>query len=375
MANIGEKLLGWFDEHQRTHLPWRTIADPYRVWVSEIMLQQTRVETVIPYFNRFMESLPDVRALAACPEDRLLKLWEGLGYYSRARNLQKAAKKIVEDDQGLIPGDYDRLVGLPGIGPYTAGAIASIAFQLPRIAADGNAYRIAARLTKEEGFLEDTATKRRLEDFLRDQLPVDRPGDFNQALMDLGSSVCIPKGTPLCSACPLRDDCSTGRVGTAENYPRRKEKKKRRIEEYTVFLFEREGRMLLVRRPSTGLLSGMWSLPMKLGIMKTEEVDRLLEAELKDYELTGLGSYKHIFSHVEWHMTGYRVEISSSAFASPSFLAEDAAGYMGGDWSRLLSVSEEEGDDFAWSHDREIISHYSIPSAYSYFLEEAVRED
>lgn len=358
--NISEPLLDWFDRNKRTHLPWRMSSNPYHVWISEIMLQQTRVETVIPYFNRFIDRLPSLQDLALISEDELLKLWEGLGYYSRARNLQKAAKVLVEEQGGLLPSSYEELKRLPGIGPYTAGAIASIAYQQKVIAADGNAYRIAARLLAHEGFVEDAASKKDLEQFLNQEISKDRPGDFNQALMDLGSAVCLAKGEPLCNLCPLSKVCAAFAQGIQQVLPKRKPKKTRRIEEKTVLVYQnQDGAYFLVKRPPQGLLAAMWAFPMLDGFMEVTEIkERLLVADLANIE--DLGFAKHIFSHVEWHMKGYLIATEADA-VSPLLAKEEIALY--GDNPKT-----------SWVSSQDMIDSYSIPTAYRHFLAEITKE-
>lgn len=358
---ISEPLLYWFDHNKRRHLPWRQSGLPYHVWISEIMLQQTRVETVIPYFNRFIDRLPSIQDLATVDEDELLKLWEGLGYYSRARNLQKAAKIIVKDHGGDLPNNAEELKKLPGIGPYTAGAIASIAFNRQEIAADGNAYRVAARLLAYEGYLEDLATKRTLEAFLRDQIPAHRPGDFNQALMDLGSSVCLSKGEPICQLCPLADQCLAHQKGIQSTLPRRKPKKARRIEEKTVLVFQDKGNYLLAKRPTTSLLASMWSFPMLDGQLSKDELRDALGIE-KDVYIEDLGAAKHVFSHIEWHMEGYLISLESGKeTVLPNLTREKVEGY-------------DAESAHVWTSYQDIISKYSIPTAYRHYLGEIGKE-
>ncbi|WP_019134135.1 A/G-specific adenine glycosylase [Kallipyga massiliensis] len=366
---ITQKLLDWFDAHRRTHLPWREDPTPYHVWVSEIMLQQTRVETVLPYYERFMARLPDLQDLAEVDEDSLLKLWQGLGYYSRAKNLKKAARVMVEDHGGRIPRNWEDLTALPGIGPYTAGAILSIAFQEPYLAPDGNLYRIGARMTMEEEEIEKSSSKRRVEDFLKSFLSEDRPGDFNQALMDLGSGICLAKGQPLCCLCPLQEGCLAFREGRQSEFPRRKEKKKRREEEKTLLLIRRGEDVLLVRRPQKGLLGGLWSLPMLAGHWDEKEVLAWMEERMgqtsSSYSVRYNGSYRHIFSHVEWDMICYLLED-----CEPNrFLVGEKDGAF------LAFSSDGEGleafDEAVWADPEDLAHEYSIPSAFLPFFTEA----
>ena len=229
-------LLVWYRENART-LPWRSDPTPYHVWVSEIMLQQTRVAAVLDYYRRFLEAAPDVSTLAALPQDRLMKLWQGLGYYSRARNLQKAAKQVTEDHGGVFPNTYESIRALAGVGDYTAGAISSIAFGLPVPAVDGNVLRVCARITGDSGDIAAPATKKRAAAALADIVPLDAPGDFNQALMELGATVCLPNGAPLCAKCPASDFCRAFQEGRTGELPVKPARKARRVEERTVYLF------------------------------------------------------------------------------------------------------------------------------------------
>lgn len=295
-------LLEWYRENARV-LPWRSDPTPYHVWVSEIMLQQTRVTAVLDYYRRFLEALPTVEALAACPGDVLMKLWQGLGYYSRARNLQKAAKVIVEAYGGEFPPDYDAIRALPGIGDYTAGAISSIAFGLSRPAVDGNVLRVVSRVTADRRDVTRPGTKKDITDALHAVMPLNCPGDFNQALMELGATVCLPNGAPLCDKCPAADFCAAHRGGTELDFPVKPPKKERRVEERTVYLIFREGRVALRKRPDKGLLAGLWEYPNGAAPYPCP-----IEGKM---EFAAAG--KHIFTHIEWHMTAYTVEAAGEA--------------------------------------------------------------
>ena len=301
--NMVTPLLEWYATHYRP-LPWRQHPTPYRVWVSEIMLQQTRIEAVMPYYERFMQAVPDVAALASIAEDELLKLWEGLGYYSRARNLQKCARLLMDKYGGQLPADYDSLVTLPGIGPYTAGAIASIAYHIPVPAVDGNVMRVLARLTADDTDVLSGAGKRHFTALAGRLVPQDQPGRFNQAIMELGETVCIPATQPHCEMCPLAFMCLAHASGKEQALPVRTAKKSRRIERRTVAVVRVVGdpmRVLLHRRADTGLLAGLWELPNVLA----DKADLLPSAldKVAVYKRS-LPSGKHVFSHVEWHMTG-----------------------------------------------------------------------
>ncbi len=249
MENIAPALLEWFYKNQRI-LPFRTDPSPYHVWLSEIMLQQTRVSAALPYYERFLAALPDIPALAACEEEKLHKLWEGLGYYSRVRNLQKAARIVCEQYGGQLPADYDALRALPGIGDYTAGAIASISFGLAVPAVDGNVLRVFSRLYNDPGVITEPAVKRAFTARVMEHQPPEKAGDYNQALMELGALVCVPNGAPLCEQCPLASLCEARRAGTALELPHKAAPKARRIEPVTVVLAEdAEERFLLPPLP------------------------------------------------------------------------------------------------------------------------------
>lgn len=300
-------LLAWYESHARI-LPWRERPEPYRVWISEIMLQQTRVEAVKPYFNRFMEELPDINALARVEEERLLKLWEGLGYYNRARNLKKAAQMVTEVYEGCLPHTYEELLKLPGIGSYTAGAIASIAYNIPVPAVDGNVLRVLSRLLASREDILRQSVKRKMEAYLQNAMPRERAGDFNQSLIEIGATVCVPGGPPKCRECPLYSLCLGRKQGLLDSIPYKTPKKPRKVEERTILLLEFEGRVAVEKRPGKGLLASLYQFPNLEGRLKEREVKQILEsagAGIKRVE--GAGEAKHIFSHVEWHMTGYRV--------------------------------------------------------------------
>ena len=306
--NLPQLLLPWYRTHARK-LPWRRDQEPYHVWLSEIMLQQTRVEAVKRYYTRFLAALPTIEALALAPEDQLTKLWEGLGYYTRVRNLQKAAQRIVTEFGGQFPREYDSVRSLPGIGDYTAGAICSICFGLPSPAVDGNVLRIASRIT---GWDRDVqSTKKEITRWMTEVVPSDRPGAFNQALMDLGSALCLP-AAPRCPDCPLRDLCTAEGEGSQARIPVRAPKKDKRPEEKTVFLLRRpDGAVALGQRPKTGLLAGLWEYPNVPGLLTETQAARQLAA----WGLTSLHweeSWQavHLFTHVRWQMQGYAVLVS-----------------------------------------------------------------
>ena len=295
-------LLEWYRDNART-LPWRTDPTPYHVWVSEIMLQQTRVAAVLDYYARFMEELPDVAALAAVPEGRLMKLWQGLGYYSRARNLQAAARQIMAEHGGVFPTDYAQVRALKGVGDYTAGAICSIALGQPVPAVDGNVLRVVTRINGDQRDITAQATKKAIADQLQPIIPLHAPGKFTQAMMELGATVCLPNGAPQCQRCPARDFCVACAQDSWSRIPVKAPKRPRRVEERTVWLLFHQGRVALRQRPAKGLLAGLWEFPNELG-------DRQ-PPEWQGEPLCGpfAGVARHIFSHVEWHLTARRVHL------------------------------------------------------------------
>ena len=365
-------LLSWFASHARI-LPWREQPTPYRVWVSEIMLQQTRVEAVKPYFERFMGELPDLSALAQAEEDKLLKLWEGLGYYSRVRNLNKSAKLIMEEHGGELPDDYQKLIKLPGIGSYTAGAVASIAFGRKVPAVDGNVLRVISRVLASREDISDAATKKVMEQLLSEVMPADAPGDFNQALMEVGATVCIPRGEPLCDECPFYTLCLSRRDGLTGEIPVKKAAKARRIEERTVYLVTDGQRVLVRKRPEKGLLAGLYEFPNALGWMsETETVSQtetaseteavspmrsLAEPVLKETvgsqsaAVEPVGAAVHIFSHVEWRMKGYLIRVPGS----------------------VLDEAEKRGEYLA-ADETDLKNRCAIPNAFKYYTEKIAEE-
>lgn len=304
-----ESLLLWYQQNKRD-LPWRHTSDPYRIWISEIMLQQTRVEAVKPYYARFLNDAPDVNALAKLPEEKLMKLWEGLGYYSRARNLQKAARMVVEQYGGVMPTTYEELLKLPGIGEYTAGAIASIAYGVRVPAIDGNVLRVLARVSGTAADIALPETKREFRQSLASVVPV-AAGDFTQSLIELGATVCAPNREPMCVDCPLADCCVAYREGRTNEIPVRSPKKPRRVEERTVFLIRDGDRTALRKRPLRGLLSGLYELPNVEGHLSEEQaLSHLRSLGFEPLRIQKIENAKHIFTHIEWHMIAYDVRIT-----------------------------------------------------------------
>lgn len=341
LCDIAPPLLKWYDGHRRV-LPWRENPAPYRVWISEIMLQQTRVEAVKPYFERFMEALPGITELAQVPEDKLLKLWEGLGYYNRARNLQKAAQAIMAEYGGRMPDSREELLKLPGIGSYTAGAVASIAYGRAVPAVDGNVLRVISRYRSDGRDMLNDKVRKSVEEDLLAVMPLDRPGDFNQALMELGAVVCIPNGAPKCGECPWESSCRAHREGRETEFPKKAAKKARSIEKKTILVIQDAMRAAIRKRPAKGMLAGMYEFPSEEGHLSQDEVVALLkEKGLHPLRIRRLPDSRHIFTHKEWDMIGYAVHV-------------DELEPVGGTQEGLLfiepSLTEKE---------------YPIPSAYA----------
>ena len=342
LKEIIEPLLDWYDANARV-LPWREEPSPYRVWVSEIMLQQTRVEAVKPFFDRFLESLPGVKELAECPQDRLLKIWEGLGYYNRVRNMQNAARVVMEKYDGRRPENYEALLELPGIGRYTAGAISSIAFGIPVPAVDGNVLRVMSRLTMDEDDILKQSVKSRWEREIGVMMPQDRPGAFNQALMELGAVVCVPNGTAKCGQCPLEAFCMAREAGRIRDFPKKAPKKQRKIEKRTVLILLAGNRTAICKRPENGLLAGLYEpLNLKEHLSREQILNYLKERHISALHIQEAEESKHIFSHKEWHMAGYIVKV------------EEPLG--------------RETDDIIFVEREERKKNYPIPSAFRAYM-------
>ena len=300
-----ERLIAWYEGHKRS-LPWREEVTPYRVWVSEIMLQQTRVEAAKGYYLRWMRRFPTLFDLAEASEEEVLKAWEGLGYYSRARNLHKAAKLVAEKYGGELPREKKDLESIPGIGAYTAGAILSIAFGVPEPAVDGNVLRVISRLTADPFDLAKGETRTNVADELRRLIPTGKTSEFTQSLFELGALICLPNALPKCDICPLCDFCAAHERGEELRYPPRVVKAEKRVEHLTVFVLSFEGRFAIRKRPDRGLLAGLWELPNEEGTLTPEEV-----AERYAGAAIPLPPAKHVFTHVIWEMTGYEVSLSA----------------------------------------------------------------
>ena len=352
LNEINTPLLEWYDKGHRD-LPWRRDRDAYRIWVSEIMLQQTRVEAVKPYYFRFMERFFDVSELAGAKEELLLKYWEGLGYYSRIRNMKKAAQIIVDQYNGILPDTWDELQKLPGIGSYTAGAIASIAYGQPVPAVDGNVLRIISRLRMDDALISDASVKKRVERELLESMSQIRPGDFNQAMMELGATVCLPGGTPKCGECPWQELCLAHISHCEMEFPKKAPKKKRVIEEKTVLVLKRGDMIAIHKRPESGLLAGMYELPMLNGRMKEKELlKRLKDIGILAIRIKYLGDAKHIFTHKEWHMSGYAVLLDEW---------EDSKNKK----AEGIEDTEMSQGDYIFINPIETKERYPIPSAFS----------
>ena len=302
-------LLPWYQQNKR-ELPWRQDKEPYHVWLSEIMLQQTRVEAVKGYYVRFLSALPTVSHLANCDDEKLHKLWEGLGYYSRVRNLKKCARILTEQYGGEFPKTPEEIQKLPGIGPYTAGSVCSICFNLPTPAVDGNVLRVISRLWAEKTPIDSPAFQKKARAALAEIYPA-QAGDFTQALMELGATVCGPNRAPDCAVCPCQNRCRAAQAGTAQNFPVKTPKKPRRIEKMTLFILSCDGKIALEKRPNQGLLAGLWQFPNTPGALSVADALAYLESlGIAPRELIRQVEKNHIFTHVQWDMTGYYLEVN-----------------------------------------------------------------
>lgn len=311
------------------------------------MLQQTRIEAVIPYYHRFLSELPTVQALAVVSDDRLMKLWEGLGYYSRARNLKAAAIRIVNEFHSAFPQSFAELRDLPGIGDYTAGAIASIAFGKPEPAVDGNVLRVIMRLTGHDDDIALQATKKTVTAWLRQIYPQGLDaGDLTEGLMELGEQICIPAGIPKCADCPLNRFCVANRQQKQTELPKKSPKKKSRTEHYTVLILHCNGAFALRKRPARGLLAGLWELPNYSGHCSAEEIQVLLQKQgLQPTALSPCGSATHIFTHVTWQMVGFAAECA------------------------------HRSDNFYWFSKEELTAQVAVPTAFRYFMQQILQQD
>lgn len=342
-GDFSEELLHWYRNNGRI-LPWRGKKNAYYTWLSEIMLQQTRVEAVKDYFYRFIDRLPDIASLSQSEEEEVLKLWEGLGYYSRARNLHKGAKLIMERFHGKMPAEYSKIRSLPGIGDYTAAAISSIVFSEKMPAVDGNLLRIFARLNAYEGDILSKEAKDLAFRYFQERMDESFPGDFNEALMDLGAMVCVPKGQIQCGSCPLSSFCLGLKEGKQEQYPKKREKKERKKEQYSIFLIRLGEKIVLKKRPKKGILAGLYGFYQLPGFLnKKEALEEVKKLGFIPLKLRELGSARHIFTHKEWEMLGYEVECGE------------------------FPLCEELREEIELFTKEEIESNLSIPSAFSYY--------
>ena len=324
-TNILEKLpaalLPWYENNKRD-LPWRRDKEPYHVWLSEIMLQQTRVEAVKGYYARFLDALPNIEALASCDDELLHKLWEGLGYYSRVRNLKKAAIQIMALHDGAFPAKYEDIRALPGIGDYTAGAISSICFGQPRAAVDGNVLRVVSRLTEDATPIDLPARKKAVTTALEAVYPP-QCAEFTQALMELGATLCGPNWAPRCAQCPCRAFCGGARHNSAQRYPVKLPRKGKRVEEKTVFILSCDGRYALEKRPDSGLLAGLWQFPNVPGALDTKAaLEAVQEMGLRPRDVRRETRRKHIFTHIVWEMRGIYLEVAEITDAFTWLTAE-----------------------------------------------------
>jgi len=340
MAQLSELpglLLPWYAQNKRD-LPWRENRDPYRVWLSEIMLQQTRVEAVRGYYARFLTALPTVQALADCDEQQLLKLWEGLGYYNRARNLQKAAKIIAQTG---FPDSYEGWLALPGVGEYTAGAVASICFDRPVAAVDGNVLRVLSRYQADPSPITEPAVKKQVKAALEAVYPAEQPGAFTQTLMELGATVCVPNGAPKCEKCPLSGQCKAFLQEKTADFPVKAAKKERKIQQRAVFLLRCGDKLALEKRPARGLLAGLWQLPNVEGILTAEQAAaQAAQWGCEPHDVLSIRQKKHIFTHITWEMEGFEL------------------------------VCGQESDRFVWATPAQLEEEYPLPTAFRQFLEE-----
>lgn len=342
LYELSQVLVPWYQKERRD-LPWRHTTDPYRIWVSEIMLQQTRVEAVKRYYARFMEALPDVKALADVEEDKLLKLWEGLGYYNRVRNMQKAARQIMVDYGGTFPQTYEEIRSLTGIGNYTAGAISSFSFGLPYPAVDGNVLRVITRITADNSDIMKQSTRKQMEEKLQKIIPPEHAGDFNQGLIELGAIVCVPNGEPKCEECPAASFCKARLQGKIQELPVKEKAKARRIEDKTVLILRDEDNIAICKRPAKGLLAGLYELPNVEGhLNKKEMTEYCKKIGLMPIHIKKLPEAKHIFSHIEWHMIGYDI--------------------------RVDELEKTNSKNFLFIHPEEIQREYPIPSAFEKYM-------
>lgn len=341
LFEMRESLIEWYEINKRD-LPWRHHMNAYHIWVSEIMLQQTRVEAVKPFYKRFLEVLPTVQDLAEVEEERLLKLWEGLGYYNRVKNMQIAAQQIMNNHDGEFPRSYEEILELKGIGNYTAGAIASIAFDIRKPAVDGNVLRVMARVLGDDKDIMKASVRKQMETYIEEVIPKGRASEFNQGLIELGATVCVPNGKAKCEICPVNNYCVAYKDGKVEELPVKSKQKPRKIERRTVLIFKDGENIAINKRKNEGLLARLYELPNFLGEWNDVEVIRYSKSiGLMPIKVEKCGEAKHIFSHIEWHMSGYEIKVDE------------------------LEKSCKE--DFIFIHPEEIEKKYPIPAAFDSF--------
>ncbi len=349
IKNFQDDLINWFKEEQR-ELPWRKDQDPYKVWVSEIMLQQTRVDTVIPYFNRFIQWFPTINDLANANEDKVLKAWEGLGYYSRVRNLHSAVKEVSEKYNGQVPNTPKEIADLKGVGPYTAGAILSIAYGIPEPAVDGNVMRVLSRILSIWEDIAKPSTRKIFEKAVRELISHEEPSNFNQALMELGALICTPT-SPSCLLCPVREHCHAFHEGVETELPIKSKKNSQRAVELAAAIVKDEhGNILIHKRPETGLLANLWEFPnVELHQPFVMERSRIADYFQETFNMNiklekGIGQIEHIFSHLIWNIRVFTGTISSNI-------------PQGSEWKW---VSPEEMEDYAFP-----VSYHKILKLYN----------
>lgn len=344
MNQITRKIISWYQQNKRD-FPWREDMDPYHVWISEVMLQQTRIEAVRSYYERFMQELPTIDALAEVEEEKLLKLWEGLGYYNRARNLKKSAILIKEKYHGIFPRTYEEILSLPGIGEYTASAIASLCFSIPKVTIDGNVLRVYTRLFEENSIIDLASTKKKIGAHLLKLIPKGKEsGDFNAGLMELGETICLPNGVPQCFLCPLQSECKAKKHHTVMNYPVRKKKKEKQVEKLTVLLFHKEDQFYIEKRKEKGVLSNLWQFPNLEGFLSEDEVKEYCVKEKIFYQKIKKSiTYTHVFTHKKWEMQSYIIEVTQP--------------FLG-----------------TWVREEDLEQSYSIPSAFQPFKKIIIEE-
>ena len=340
LTHLPGALLPWYEQNKRP-LPWRQDKDAYHIWLSEIMLQQTRVEAVKGYYARFLAVLPTIADLAKADDELLHKLWEGLGYYSRVRNLKKAACRIMEQHDGQFPTDYEQVLALPGIGAYTAGAVCSIAFDRPKAAVDGNVLRVLSRYQADPSPITEPAVKKQVKAALEAVYPAEQPGAFTQALMELGATVCVPNGAPKCEKCPLSGQCKAFLQEKTADFPVKAAKKERKIQQRAVFLLRCGDKLALEKRPARGLLAGLWQLPNVEGILTAEgAAAQAAQWGCEPHDVLSIRQKKHIFTHITWEMEGFEL------------------------------VCGQESDRFVWATPAQLEEEYPLPTAFRQFLEE-----